>query len=295
MKIFKVAIIGAGPAGISCAIQLKRYKIDFILFERNKPGGLLRNANLVENYPGFPEGITGEKLVGLFSRQLKENNITLTKENVEFIVYKDNFLIKTNKKIYQSEILIVASGTKPKRWNIEIPAGAESKIFYEVYKIKKLKGKTIGVVGSGDVGFDYAAGLSKQNKIILLNRTDKHKCLPVLFERCAQNKKIKYITNFEVAKIKLKNKKLVLYSKNKEPISVNYLVVAIGREPNLDFLNHKIKDKIKILEKNKKLYMIGDVKNSLFRQTAIAVGDGIKTAMEINSLLSTNNFNGENY
>lgn len=281
MKTCKVAIIGAGPAGIACAIQLKRHKIDFIIFERNKPGGLLRNANLVENYPGFANGITGEKLVELFSRQLKVNDISPIKENVEFIDYKDSFFIKTNNSVYQSEILIVASGTKPKRLNIKMPANTESKIFYEVVALKKLNGKKIGIIGSGDAGFDYAIGLSKKNKIILLNRTDEHKCLPILFKRCMENKNIMYITNFEITKIQLKNKKLFLHSKNREPVSVDCLMAAIGREPNLDFLSKKIKCKLKFLEKNKKLYIIGDVKNKIFRQTAIAVGDGIKTAMEI--------------
>lgn len=281
MRTFKVAIIGAGPAGIACAIQLKRYEIDFIIFERNKPGGLLRNANLVENYLGFPEKITGEELVNLFCRQLEFNNINPTKENVESIDYKDGFSIKTNKSRYQSEILIVASGTKPKRLNIKIPPNTKSKIFYEVVALKKLNGEKIGIIGSGDAGFDYAIGLSKKNKIIIFNRTDKHKCLPILFKRCMENKNIMYITNFEITKIQLKNKKLVLHPKNKKSVSVDYLIVAIGREPNLDFLSKNIKHKLKMLEKNKKLYMIGDVKNKIFRQTAIAVGNGIKTAMEI--------------
>ncbi|MGE5123202.1 MAG: FAD-dependent monooxygenase, partial [Acidobacteriaceae bacterium] len=64
----QVIIIGAGPAGLAAAIQLKRYGVQTRLFERKKAGGLLHNANLVENYPGFPQGIAGPALVDLFVR-----------------------------------------------------------------------------------------------------------------------------------------------------------------------------------------------------------------------------------
>lgn len=278
---FKVAIIGVGPAGIGCAIQLKRYGIEFILFEKDEPGGLLQNANLVENYPGFPQGINGERLVSLFRRHMNKYGIKPLKEFVKLVDYRKEFYIKTSKRVYRSDILVIASGTKPKRLNIGIPAGAESKIFYEIIPLKKIKNKKIGVIGAGDAGFDYALGLCQRNKVYLLNHARIHKCLPLLFKRAIKNKNIKYITNFDISNIQLKNNKLVLYPKNQASIIVDYLVPAIGREPNLDFLSKNIKHRLKTLEKNKKLYIIGDVKNKIFRQTAIAVGDGIKTAMKI--------------
>ena len=72
-----VCIIGAGPAGISAAIQLKRYDVPFVIFERNKSGGLLNNANYVDNYPGFPEGIKGSSLCALLDEQVKNNRIDI--------------------------------------------------------------------------------------------------------------------------------------------------------------------------------------------------------------------------
>ncbi len=276
-----IAIIGAGPAGIACAVQLKRYGINFVIFEKDRVGGLLQNANLVENYPGFPEGINGKHLVSLLCRHISKYGIKPIRECVTLVNYRKEFLIRTLKNVYKSDIVVIASGTKPKRLNIEIPAGSETKIFYEVANLKKVNNKLIAIVGAGDASFDYALGLCRRNKVYLLNRSRVHKCLPVLFERAMKNKNIEYITCFDISKINLKNKKIILCSKNQTSIIVDYLVVAIGREPNLDFLEKSIKRKLKTLEKNKKLYMIGDVKNGLFRQTAIAVGDGIKTAMEI--------------
>src|SRR4030067_823709 len=80
MEAEQVIIIGAGPAGLATAIQLKRYGVTPLLFERAQAGGLLWNANLVENYPGFPSGISGPDLVGLFVRQAQHLSIDVTRE-----------------------------------------------------------------------------------------------------------------------------------------------------------------------------------------------------------------------
>jgi len=82
-----VAIIGAGPVGIAAAIQLKRYDIEFMIFEKGKIGGLLRNANLVENYLGFPRGIRGRELVELFKEQLKNAGVKVQFEMVRELDY----------------------------------------------------------------------------------------------------------------------------------------------------------------------------------------------------------------
>ncbi|MGB9722124.1 MAG: NAD(P)/FAD-dependent oxidoreductase [bacterium] len=282
MRKIRVAIIGAGPAGISCAIQLKRYKIDFLLFEKNESGGLLRNANWVENYPGFPEGTTGAKLVDIFIRQMVFNHIRPVKEEVKFVEHKNNdFIIKTDKNRYHAWILVIASGTKPKELPIFIPERCRLRIFYEIVDLKNLRNKKIAIIGSGDGAFDYALNLGKKNKVFILNRKNRVKCLPLLFERCKENENIKYYPLFDVCKIDYKDKNLLVWSKSGEKMSFDYLIIAIGREPNLDFLSDDIRKKQKSLEKDKILYIIGDAKNGIYRQTAIAVGDGIKAGMEI--------------
>ncbi len=98
MKVEQVIIIGAGPAGLATAIQLKRYGVHLLLFERAQAGGLLHNANLVENYPGFPLGISGVDLVNLFMLQAQNLGIDVTYEEVIELSYdRGLFRVKTGR------------------------------------------------------------------------------------------------------------------------------------------------------------------------------------------------------
>ena len=117
----QVAIIGAGTAGMTAAIQLKRYDIPFVLLERERVGGLLWNANLVENYPGFPAGVSGSKLIGLMEKQMERIGVEVTFESVTELSYEDDrFLVATSQASYCPRYVVVASGTKPKPFPIPI-------------------------------------------------------------------------------------------------------------------------------------------------------------------------------
>ena len=96
MNVEHVTIIGAGPAGIATALQLKRYGITPIILEKNTIGGLLRNAHLVENYPGFPKGISGVNLVRLFRKHLERAAITIFPEEVINLDIEDGNLSSPN-------------------------------------------------------------------------------------------------------------------------------------------------------------------------------------------------------
>jgi thioredoxin reductase (NADPH) len=276
-----VIIIGAGPAGIACAIQLKRYNIDSIVFEKDQIGGLLKNANLVENYIGFPNGIGGKKLVQLIEKQSKATNLNIKHEIVESVESsKNDFIIKTNKNIYKSKYLVIASGTKPIVPTVPIiHDNIKDKVFFDIHKLGEIKNKNIAIIGAGDCAFDYALNLSNNNKIIIINRSNQIKVLPILQDRVSKIDSIKYFQNTTVKQIELKNDKLALScNPNIVANDFDYLLIAIGREPNHAFIN-------KDLLINPKLFQTGDVKNGQYRQTSIATGDGTFTAMKISKLL----------
>lgn len=283
MKSRDTVIIGAGPAGIATAIQLKRFGLNPLLLEKNSIGGLLKNANLVENYLGFPDGISGNALVELFKNQLEANNIDLINQTVLCADFADDkFIIKTNEQTVYSKILVIASGTEPKKLNIE--SHLREKILYEVYPIKNIKNKTVAVIGAGDAAFDYAENLSINNEVYILNRSKNIKCLKILLDRCYRNNKIKYIENIQLENISEINEKIALScikNSQKEEITVDNLLFAIGREPKLDFISNNLKTNFENLIKENLLFTIGDVKNNKYRQTAISTGDGIKAAMQI--------------
>lgn len=283
MKINDVTIIGGGPAGISCAVQLTRYGIKPLILEKGTLGGLLLNANHIENYPGFPEGIKGRELTKLLRKQLKRNKIKVSFEKVLTLSSNKRILnIKTDKDIYSSKFAVIASGTKPKKFeDCIIPEEIKSKIYYEIHSFVDLKNKKVVIVGGGDAAFDYALGLGRQNEIIILNRKEESKCIPILFDRVKKAKKINYMKSTKIKSITPYNDRIMVeYANSKEILNIetDYLLFAIGRVPSLDFLSEGLKKK-----KSDRLYLAGDVKNGIFRQVSIAVGDGMKTAMQIYS------------
>ena len=289
MQNTKISIIGAGPAGISAAIQLKRYGLDPIIFEADEIGGLLRNANLVENYPGFPFGISGPKLMELFKKHLDEESIEVKQEKIISIEYhNDNFILKGYNSTQSSSHVIVAAGTVPISSDIPIiDPFMKSKVYYEVHHLLDVKNKRIVIIGAGDAAFDYAINLSRFNFVMILNRAGRNKCLPLLWARSRLSQNIAYLEEVEVMSIDSIGGGLILNLKYRNPeypqsvYSADYLLIAIGREPELSFLDESlIKEKDNLIA-DKRLYFIGDVANGRYRQVAIAAGDGIKAAMQI--------------
>ncbi len=291
MKVEPVMIIGAGPAGLATAIQLKRYGIHPLLFEGAEVGGLLRNANLVENYPGFPKGISGNRLVHLFRRQAENLHIAVTREEVHELVYDhDLFEAQTGQNAYRSRVAVIATGTKPCRLNnLAIPEELNGRVFYEVCDLLNLEDKDVAIIGSGDAAFDYALNLSKKNRVTILNRGQKPKCLPLLWERAQKVSAITYKDNIVISKLRkdpVGGMFMDCQSREGElQFHADYLVGAIGREPRLDFLSDAMFEQAQSLEEQGVLYRIGDVKNGIYRQTSIAVGEGVLTAMKICRLI----------
>ena len=248
---------------------------------------MLRNANLVENYPGFPKGISGTRLVNLFSQQAQNLHIEVIHEEVLTVEYEQNlFKVRTGQNIYWSRVAVIATGTKPCRLNtLAIPVELSEKVFYEVCDLLQLEGKYVAIIGSGDAAFDYALNLGRKNRVVILNRGEKPKCLPLLWERARNVSAIRYNNNIEVSRLsKDPAGGMFMDCQSREgelQFHADYLVVAIGREPRLDFLPQTFLLQAQALEEQGVLYQIGDVKNGIYRQTSIAVGEGVLTAMKI--------------
>ena len=291
MDNFQVVIIGAGPAGLAAAMQLKRQGIDPLVLERKLVGGLLLNANCVENYPGFVGGISGPELVALFMDQAEGLGVLIEQEEVLSASFEDNyFRIVTNKRKLKSQLLVAGSGTKPRKITDDLYSEEWGRsLYYEVYPLLEEKDRDIVIIGAGDAAFDYALNLSRNNRVTILNRGSKIKALPLLFDRIKDNKEVRYLTNTEITSVsKTTSDKLNIFIKSTSPersIECDYLLAAIGREPEYSFADPSIIDELDKLLKDHKLFLIGDLQNGSFRQTTIAVADGIRAAMLIAQIL----------
>ncbi len=305
----RVIVVGAGPAGISASIQLGRYGREVVLFEGAVPGGLLRNARLVENYPGFPGGIRGEDLADLFVRQLAGAGVAVINERVESLEYREKrgggcFVAETGRTSRAAGLAVIASGTVPlPPADISIAEDARERIFFEVARSSGITGKRFAVMGGGDAAFDYALTLADENDVVIITRSETPRCLDLLVERCDRNSRIARLCGVSVERIVSKNGALELECAGsgecggsgkegrgggagaKARIETDYLMIAAGRRPDLDFLAPSVGENIDSLSAGGILYLAGDVCNGIFRQAAISAGDGLRAAMRIEKFM----------
>jgi thioredoxin reductase len=287
MRVEPVTIIGAGPAGLAAAIQLKRYGISPVVLEGAAVGGLLHNANLVENYPGFPGGIAGPELVQRFVDQANQTGVAITPQAVTALAEAEGcFRVATPERTYLSRIVVIATGTRPRPFSdFDIPPGLCSRVFYEVYPLLGVEGQRIAIVGAGDAAFDYALNLSRKNHVLILNRGAQVRCLPLLWERSQAAARLTYHARTAIRGLAESASGAITLEcstpAGQLQIKVDCLIGALGREPQLDFAAPAVLTRAAELEARSVLYLIGDVKNGLYRQTAIAAGEGVLAAMKI--------------
>lgn len=280
-----IIIIGAGPAGISAALQLRKFGLNPLIIEMGSVGGLLRNANKVENYPGFPGGISGLDLSELFKEQMEKAGLVVNNQEVETLDYKDDtFFIKTNSGEYTCKYVFIATGTVPKELTNLNLLDNFGKIYYDVSSFESIAGKKFYIIGSGDIAFDYALTLSQRNEVTILNRGMKIKA-NILLKKEVLESKISYFENSYILKVTDAPEGLSLdlnLSGTEKTVKTDYLVIAVGRIPAKGFYSNLLVSMELELFKAGRLYLIGDVTNSSFRQAAIAAGDGVKAVMRFN-------------
>jgi thioredoxin reductase (NADPH) len=310
MKKAKLVIIGSGPAGYTAAIYAARANLDPILFEgffSGTAGGQLMSTTDVENFPGFPEGITGPELADRFRKQAIRFGTTVISEDVERVDFHHHpFIIKGKKTHYEAHSVIIATGAMAKRLDI---SGAGDNEFWQKGvtacavcdgAAPIFRNRPLFVIGGGDSAVEEASFLTKfGSRVYIVHRRDKLRASKIMQERAFKNPKIEMIWDSEIIAVEgdqivrsvmIKNIKTGQESKHE----AGGLFFAIGHTPNTAFLNGQLdvhpNGYIKVFKGTRTsvegIFAAGDVQDHDYRQAITAAGSGCMAALDAERWLS---------
>lgn len=289
MDIIDVAIIGAGPGGMTAAVYAGRAGLKTVVFERATVGGQMAYTNELENFPGF-EKTTGFDLAMLLDKQMRAFNATYVNEDIKEIKKSgDNFEITTSNGTYTALTVILALGASPRNLGLESEKRLRgSGVSYcATCDGNFYRGADVAVVGGGNTAFEDALFLANLcKKVYIIHRRDEFRAEKILQDRVAKTENIEIITNsvpveitgkFEVDGIRIENK-----DKETRDIPLQGVFVAIGTVPNSDIVKDFVDlDNYGYIKTNKDMetsvhgvYAIGDVRDTVLRQVITACADG---------------------
>lgn len=292
-KVYDSVIIGAGPAGITAAIYLKRANKDILLIEKATPGGQIAKSSIVENYPGFVQ-ISGPDLASKFYEQVTNLDVSYKMGEVESIKKNETFEILLNDEVIKSKSIILAVGKEPKNLKAKnsknlVGSGISFCSLCDGFLYKK---EDVAIVGGGNSALEEALYLASICKsVTILNRSDALRGDSVLINKANEKENINVLFETSVKEFVGNNNKLdylVIEKDGKEEkLNVKACFIFIGYKPATDFLSElNILDSTGYIEVDKNLetkikgiYACGDcVKKSAY-QIVTATSDGAIAAI----------------
>ncbi|MDY0340864.1 MAG: thioredoxin-disulfide reductase [Coriobacteriia bacterium] len=300
METIDIAVIGGGPAGLTAALYASRARAKTVVFETALPGGQIMTTDWVENYPAFPEGISGAELGELMHRQAVQFGAEFrTFASIESIVPQglDFVLTDSEGETLLARSVILATGAVPKR--LDVPGEAE----YTGHGVSwcatcdgaLFRGKTVAVVGGGDAAAEEALFLTKfAKKVYIIHRRDELRATKCIQERCFDNDHIELKWSRVIREVKGENGKVVgldLQATNDDPdevLSLDGVFIFVGVEPKsalvADLCDLDAGGYVKIdpdgLTSYPGLYAAGDVTVGALKQVVTAAAGGAAAAFE---------------
>lgn len=307
--MYDSVIIGSGPAGLTAAIYLSRAGLKNVIISGAMPGGQLTSTTDIENFPGFPKGISGFQLMedmALQAANFATETLNTTVTSIDFDSRPFKIHLKNN-SILETRSIILSTGSTAKYLGIEneiesigngVSACATCDGFF-------YRGKEVLVIGGGDTAMEEATFLTKlASKVTLVHRRNELRASAIMQERARKNKKIEWKLNYtplkvitnelgKVSGIELRNNE----TNETEVINTDGIFVAIGHKPNTDFLNGKIEldSSGYIITEGKSsktnipgVFAAGDIQDNKYQQAITAAGSGAIAALDAKEYLNEN-------
>ncbi len=303
-KSYQLVIIGGGPAGLSAGIYAARSRLQTVLVDRGLPGGQIVNAEIVENYPGFPEGLSGAELGVLFEQQAKKFGLEIVMAEVLGLeVGNDRKIVKTSEGDYAARSVIIAAGSEHSK--LKVP-GEEELVGRGVSYCAMCDGaffrdQVVAVVGGGNVALNDALFLTKfASRVVVIHRRDELRATKILQERALANPRIEFVWDTvldsivgdgQVRELNLRNVK----SGEESKLGVSGVFVAVGWRPNTAYLSGlvdltpegfvRVNDQLETSIPG--VFAAGDVRVGSPRQVVCAAGDGATAAIHAERYVSS--------
>lgn len=300
----RLLIVGSGPAGYTAAIYAARADLKPVMLAGSGmgpntgiPGGQLMLTTEVENYPGFPEGVTGPDLMDLFRKQAERFGTEVIYADAVVDASVRPFHIETGEGVFTCDALIVATGARANWLDLD----SEQKLLNRGVSAcatcdgALYRNKDMAVVGGGDTAMEEALFLSRYaNKLTVIHRRDQLRASKIMQERAFANEKIEFLWNSEVKEVLGEDEVTGLRIKNtksgeESELSVGALFVAIGHTPNTEFLGGFVDlDKVGYIKVQpgttrtsvEGIFACGDAMDPVYRQAVTAAGTGCMAAMD---------------
>jgi thioredoxin reductase (NADPH) len=299
-----VVIIGSGPAGLTAAIYAARANLSPLVVTGQEIGGQIALTNEVENYPGFPEGITGPELVELMQQQAKRFGARVEIDVATQVDFRTRpFKITTQNDVeYQANTVIVATGASPRRLNVpgEKELMGRGVSYCATCDGFFFRGKEIAVVGGGDSALQEGLFLTRfANKVNIVHRRDQLRGQPILQDRARENEKIKFVWNAVIKEIQGSGAVEQLLIEDTTTgqqtlVPSQGIFVYIGHTPNTGLFKGQLEmDEEGYLKVDARLhtkipgvFAAGEVHDHIFRQAVVSAGYGSMAAMEAEKFLA---------
>ena len=295
-KDYQLIILGGGPAGLSAGIYASRDKLNTLLIEKGMMGGLALYAESLENYPGFPQGISGMELGDAMLKQAEKFGLKTLNAEITGLEIKDGAkIVKTSEGEFTAKALIISLGSD--RLHLEVPGETEflgrGVSYCATCDAAFFRDQEVAIVGGGNSAVNEAMHLAKfASKVYIIHRRHELRATPAFVDKAKADPKISFVLGKIVQSIdgSMNVEKLSLVdAETKVPstLPVSGIFVAVGQRPNTAFLKGIVNlDERGYIITNEKMetsvpgvFAAGDIRTNSIRQTISAAGDGSVAAV----------------